>query len=81
MTSFSTSTWSDALQHETREAIFEWTLAPIEPLHFKHPDCGFAYASPGEQSHGRLTLHGKPSGHLYQFDDANALLQAGWALD
>ena len=81
MTSFSTSTWSDALQHETREAILEWTLAPIEPLHFKHPDRGFAYASPGEPSHGRLTLHCKQSCHVYQFDDANALLQAGWAID
>jgi hypothetical protein len=81
MTSFSTSIWSDALQHETREAILEWTLAPIAPLHFKHPDCGFAYASPVEQSHGYLTLHCKQSGHVYQFDDANALLQAGWAID
>lgn len=81
MTNFSTSIWSGALQDETREAIRLWTLAPIEALHFKHPDRGYAVASPEEQSHSRLTLHCKQSGHREHFEDANALLQAGWALD
>jgi hypothetical protein len=81
MSIFSTSIWSDALQEETREAIHLWTLAPAEALHFKHPDRGYAFASPDEQSQGRLTLHCKQSDHYDHFEDANALLQAGWALD
>jgi hypothetical protein len=50
-------------------------------LHFKHPTLGGAYAALGDLCNDRLVLHSKSDLAAQPFEDVEALLQAGWALD
>lgn len=80
-TSSPTSPWSENLQQQTRQVIKETPITPDGRLHFKHSALEFAYAKVDELSHSRLCLYRKPGGEQFWFDDVDALLQAGWALD
>ena len=75
------SSWSESLQRQTRDALVELPLTPDGKLHFKHHDHGFAHASYDEVYEGPLTLHNSRSEHVYRFDTVDDLLQAGWAID
>ena len=81
MTTHPTSHWSESLQQQTREAIEQIPVTPDGHLHFKHPTLGYAYATLDELSLDRLLLRSKIGSDVYRFDDVEALLQAGWAVD
>lgn len=76
-----TSSWSESLQQQTRNAIEELPMTVDGHLHFKHPVLGYAYATVGELGRGRPCLYRKPGGEPLWFDAVDALLQAGWAID
>lgn len=76
-----TSGWSRSLQQQTRLGL---ELAPVTPdgrLHFKHPTKGYAYLKLEELNDTHIVLYTKPEGEQLRFDDTDALLAAGWALD
>jgi hypothetical protein len=81
MTSHPASHWSENLQQQTREAIAEIPVTSDGQLHFKHPTRGYAYATLDDLMHERLLLRSKTGSDEYWFDDVEALLQAGWAVD
>lgn len=81
MTTHLTSTWSESLQHSTREAIGQIPVTPDAQLHFKHPTLGYAYATLDDLMHGRLLLRSKTGSDEHRFAEVEALLQAGWAID
>lgn len=81
MTNHPTSSWSDSLQQQTREAIEQIPVTPDRNLHFKHATQGYAYATVDDLCHDRLVLHCKEGGDQHRFDDVEALLRAGWAVD
>lgn len=81
MTTHQTSSWSESLQQQTREAIEQLPVTPDGHLHFKHATLGCAYATVDDRCHDRLVLHSKKDGDAQRFDDVEALLQAGWAVD
>lgn len=76
-----TSSWSKNLQQQTREFIKENPITPDGRLHFKHPTQGYAYLKVEELCHSRLLMYCKPNGEKLWFDDVDAMLQAGWAID
>ena len=81
MTTHPTSHWSESLQQQTREAIAQLPVTPDGHLHLKHPTLGYARATLDELSHDRLLLRSKTESDEHRFDDVEALLQAGWAVD
>ena len=81
MTTYPKSSWSESLQQQTREAIAQIPVTPDGCLHFKHPTLGFAHATLDDLSHDRLLLRSKTGSDEQRFDDVEALLQAGWAVD
>ena len=81
MTTHPTSNWSENLQQQTRQAIAQLPVTPDGHLHFKHPTLGYAHATLDYLMHGQLLLRSKTGSDEYRFDDVEALLQAGWAID
>ncbi|WP_309679211.1 hypothetical protein [Polaromonas sp.] len=81
MTTHPTSTWSESLQQQTRQAIAQLPVTPDGYLHFKHPTLSYAYATIDDLMHDRLLLRSKTGSNDHRFDDVDALLQAGWAVD
>jgi hypothetical protein len=81
MTSHPTTNWSDGLQQQTRDAIAQLPVTPDGQLHFKHATLGYAYATYDDLCHDRLALHAKTGDAEHRFDDVDALLRAGWAID
>ena len=81
MTSHLTSSWSERLQQETRNAIEQLPVTADGCLHFKHATLGCAYATDDDLCNGRLVLLTKNGGDFYHFAVVDALMQAGWALD
>ena len=81
MTAHPTSTWSESLQQQTREAIEKIRMAPDGRLHFKQPTLGYAYATLDDLTQDRLILHSKTGNEEHRFAEVEALLQAGWAVD
>ena len=81
MTNHPVASWSDSLQRQTREAIEQIPVTPDGNLHFKHATQGYAYASDHDLWNDRLVLHAKNGGDEHRFDDVEALLRAGWAVD
>jgi len=81
VTSAPISDWSKELQRETRKVIAEAPVTTGGCLHFKHPTQGFSYVKVEELCHSRLLMFRKPNGEKLWFDDVDALLQAGWAID
>lgn len=81
MTNHPTSSWSDSLQQQTREAIEQMPVTADGNLHFKHGTQGSAYATVDDLCQSRLVLHAKSGGDEHRFDDVEALLRAGWAVD
>ena len=75
------SPWSEKLQQQTRDAIEQLPVTADGHLHFKHPTLGAAYATLSDLCNDRLVLHSKSDLAVPLFDDVDALLQAGWALD
>lgn len=77
----SSCTWSRALQQKTRDIFEQMPLTPDGNLHLKHRNLGFAYVPIESLCHSRLLIFTKPNdGHLW-FDDADALVDAGWVID
>lgn len=81
MTTYPTTTWSETLQQQTREAVEQMPVTPDGCVHFKHPALGYAYATLDDLIQERLLLHGKTSAESYRFEAVESLLQAGWAID
>ena len=81
MTTYPTSSWSESLKQQTRQAIEQMLVTPNGRLHFKHPTLGYAHATLDDLSHDRLLLRSKTGSDKQRFDDVEALLQAGWAVD
>ena len=81
MTSQPASIWSERLQQKTRDAIAQLPVTADGCLHFKHPTLGYARANYADLCDDRLALLSNNGGDAYRFADAEALLQAGWALD
>lgn len=75
------SSWSESLQQQTRNAIARLPITRDGNLHFKHPTLGGAFATLDDLCDDRLVLRAKPGAKVLQFEDVDALLQAGWALD
>ena len=81
MNNHPTSSWSESLQQQTRNAIEQLPMTRDGNLHFKHPTLGAAYATLSDLCNDRLVLHSKSDLAAQPFEDVEALLQAGWALD
>ena len=81
MTTHPTSPWSENLQQQTRETIAQLLVTRDGQLHFKHPTLGYARATLDVLMHERLLLRSKTGSDDHRFDDVEALLQAGWAVD
>ena len=81
MTNHITSDWSESLQQQTREAIEQLQVMPDGRLHFKHPTRGYASITLDELMNDRLILRSRTRSDIYRFDDVEALLQSGWAVD
>jgi hypothetical protein len=81
MTTYPTSSWSESLQQQTRQAIAQLPLTPDGQLHFKHPTQGYAYAKLDDLMRDRLVLHCKNGSSAYRLAGVDALLRAGWVID
>lgn len=81
MTSHPTTHWSEGLQQQTRDAIEQLPVTADGCLHFKHGTLGFAHATYDDLCDDRLVLLANKGDDAYHFDDVDALLQAGWAID
>jgi hypothetical protein len=76
-----TSPWSDSLQAQTREAIDDMRGAPDGLLHFKHKTLGYGTMNLVDLVSKTLILQPKGVTTSLRFVDAQALLDAGWAID
>ena len=81
MTTYATSSWSESLKQQTRQAIAQIPVTPDGQLHFKHPTLGYAYATLDDLIHDRLLLRSKTGSGEHRFAEVEALLHAGWAVD
>ncbi|MES2242532.1 MAG: hypothetical protein V4639_06640 [Pseudomonadota bacterium] len=81
MTIHATSSWSEILQQQTREAIEQAPVTLDGRLRFKHPTHGYAYATVDDLCHDRLELHFQNDGEQRWFNSVDALLQPGWVVD
>ena len=81
MTTQPTSTWSESMQQQTRDAIEQMPVTPDGRIHFKHSTLGHAYATLDDLFNDCITLRPKTGIDEYRFAEVEALLQAGWALD
>ena len=81
MTNYPTSSWSENLQQQTRQAIAQLPVTPDGHLHFKHPTLDYVHATLDDLTHDRLLLRSKTGSDEHRFAEVEALLQAGWAVD
>jgi len=81
MTSHAASPWSASLQQQTRDIVAEMPITRDCRLHFKHTTLGYASAALEDVFNERLLLRAKTSADEWLFEDVEALLQAGWAVD
>ena len=81
MTSHAASPWSASLQQQTRDILAEMPITRDCHLHFKHATLGYASAALGDVFNDRLLLRSKIGADEWLFEDVEALLQAGWAVD
>lgn len=81
MTNHAASPWSDSLQQQTRAIIAEMPITHDGRLHFKHATLGYASAALEDVFSHRLLLRSKTGAGDWLFEDVEALLQAGWAVD
>lgn len=77
-----TNTWSEGLQQLTRKAIRDMDVSPYDGnLHFKHHGKGHAFITAQDLICGKLSLTDKQSGQVFEFENTDELLAAGWAVD
>jgi hypothetical protein len=81
MTNHADSPWSDSLQQQTRDILAEMPITRDCRLHFKHATLGYASAALEDVFNDRLLLRAKTGAGDWLFEDVEALLQAGWAVD
>jgi hypothetical protein len=81
MTTLQSSTWSETLQQQTRDAIEQILVTLDGCIYFKHPRLGYAYATFYDLMQERLLLQAKTGDESYPFESVGALLKAGWAVD
>lgn len=74
--------WSDSAKAQTREAIIEARLSPIDGcIHFKNLDNRFAKLEVQNLLNGHLRLTEKSTGRAYDFSNVEELISAGWVTD
>ena len=73
--------WSQNLQEQTRQAIDEMRVTPDGVLHFKHKALGYGTISIESLASESLVLRSKKTDTDIRFDNVQALLDAGWAID
>jgi hypothetical protein len=77
-----TLVWSEDLRQQTRTFILEMRVSHYDGmLHFKHADGHFAICGFQDLLSGRLILTRQITGQMFEFDDIDALLNAGWVID
>ena len=81
MTTNTTSNWSESLQQLTRDTISQMPITSDGNIYFKHPTLDFAYITLKDLMQERLVLHSRTGDETWSFYDAEALIQAGWAVD
>jgi hypothetical protein len=75
-------TWSQDLQSQTRDAVAKVLVNPFdEKLHFKNRDSRYAFMTAEDLLQDKLSLVDKVSGEKSEFQDVDALLLGGWAID
>lgn len=75
------SPWSASLQQQTRDAIDEMRVAPDGALHLKHNALGYGSITMESLASKSFVLRSKKIDTDIRFDDVQALLDAGWAID
>lgn len=81
MTNLHINRWSETLRQQTRTALEQLVVSADGYIHFKHQLLGFATSAIEDLVYGRMVLKGKVDGKEYLFQNADDLLQAGWAID
>lgn len=75
------SSWSESLQQQTREAIENLQIGPDGLLHFKHKTLGYAVSDIEGLLGKGIALQVKDGLAKYVFASAGELIEAGWAID
>jgi hypothetical protein len=73
--------WSESLQQLTRDTLYEMPITSDGNINFKHPTLDFAYLTLKDLMKNQLVLHSRTGIETWPFDDAEALIRAGWAVD
>jgi PPM family protein phosphatase len=81
MTTYPTTTWSETLRQQIRDAIEQMPVTSDGHIHSKHPTKGYAYATLGKLFNDNLILHTKTGAEEYQFERVEALQEDGWVWD
>jgi hypothetical protein len=76
-----TNTWSESLQEQTREALMEMRGTPDGCIHFKHKSMGSGTVRVVDLANDQLILAAKASSRSLQFQNVQALIDAGWVID
>ncbi len=75
------TSWSETLQQQTREAVEGIQIMPDGLLHFKHKTLGYAASGIEDFVRDGIVLRAKKGEEAYTFANANELIAAGWAID
>lgn len=84
MNSNSSKTWSDGLKQQTRELIESQGLDfPLidNKIHMKHIESRYGYIELAKFISGNIIVVDKNTGTEMHFDNAEELIDAGWAID
>ena len=74
--------WSEQLRRATMEAIEEFAIMPVgDEIGFKHIVSGYGIVTLADLSAGKLRMTHRTTGQDIVFADAEALIDAGWAID
>ena len=72
---------SDLLQQQTRDAIAEMRVTPDGLLHMEHQSLGYGSIHWESITSKTLVLHRENAEPDLYFPGADALIEAGWAID
>ena len=73
--------WSESLQQQTRDAVENLFVGIDAKLHFKHHQKGSAYISLEDLVQSKFLLVSKKSKDVFLFNNIDALIKDGWAID
>lgn len=78
----SVKSWSDSLKRQTLEALEQGRVSPATlKLHLKNINGGFGHITVQDLLDWRLNVHSETSGECWLAENAEELLDAGWAID